>query len=159
MNAEALEYYHTGLLHASQSNYDAAEYFLLKSLEIDAVVGTWATLGWLYASRTGRYKDALRVFKKAIRLAPQDGDLFNDFGALLIKMGRPKMAMHWFNRALRSKACSRYHYALYNMALIYRSWNRPERSRRYLHLCLRKKPDFEMARELLGQIEKDFQSA
>ena len=159
MDILAQESYERAIEEAGRDNYDAAEYYLLHSLEIEAHVNAYATLGWLYASRTERYRDAIRVFRKAIRLAPHDGDLYNDFGALLIKMNESGRALKWFHRALKCESCSRRHYALYNMALIYRDWKRPERSRRYLHLCLHHKPDFSVARELLQRIEQEFQQA
>ena len=153
MQAEAQSYYESGILKAAEGNYDAAEYHLLQSLEIEPLVPAYATLGWIYASRFNQFQRAMRMFRKAIRITPEDGDLLNDFGALLIKMGEPKRALKFFYRSLKSEICTRQHYALYNMALIYKSWNRPERSRRYLNLSLRYKPDFIVAKELLEKIK------
>lgn len=153
MLADARYYYRDGVCEAVIGNYDTAEYFLLKSLEIDPAVSTYATLGWLYGSILERGEDALRSFRHAIRMDSDNGDLYNDIGALLIKMDRVNDSVKWFRRALRCSRCNRRHFALYNLALVYREWNRSERSRRYLNLALRMMPDFEQATNLLRELE------
>ncbi|MCB1308027.1 MAG: tetratricopeptide repeat protein [Leptospiraceae bacterium] len=145
-------FYREGVCEAVVGNYDAAEYFLLKSIEIDPVVPGYATLGWMYGSILDRNEEAFRCFRKAIRLNPENGDLFNDCGALLLKMGFIPESIKWFHRSIRSPQCSKRHFAFYNLALVYRSGNRPERSCRYLHLALRQRPDFDQARRLLREI-------
>lgn len=155
MQSDAQFMYQSGIEKAAEGNYDAAEYHLLQSLEIEPMVTVYATLGWLYASHFNEFKRAMRMFRKAIRMSPDDGDLLNDFGALLIKMSQPGRALKYFHRSIRAEVCTRQHYALYNMALIYRNWNRPERSRRYLNLSLRYKPGFTIALELLDKIQTE----
>ncbi len=85
MIPDARAYYQEGVCDAQAGNYEAAEYHLLKSLEIDPANSTYATLGWMYGSILKRETDAFRCFRNAIRMQPENGDHYNDFGALLLK--------------------------------------------------------------------------
>ncbi|MEQ9365852.1 MAG: tetratricopeptide repeat protein, partial [Leptospirales bacterium] len=105
-----------------------------------------------------RDADALRCFRKAIRLNPRNGDLFNDCGAVLLRMGKLQESVKWFLRALKSTEGAKHHLALFNLAIVYRRWNRPERSRRYLNLAVKLRPDFERARALLAEIRTESQT-
>jgi len=155
MNPDARHFYQEGVCDAQAGAYDSAEYYLLKSLEIDASSSAYATLGWLYGSILKREAEAFRCFRRAIRLHSRNGDHFNDCGALLLKTGRVRESVKWFVRALRCPEGARRHLALYNLAIVYRRWNRPERSRRYLHLALRQQPDFARGRALLEEVERE----
>lgn len=155
MIPDARAYYQEGVCDAQAGNYEAAEYHLLKSLEIDPANSTYATLGWMYGSILKRETDAFRCFRNAIRMQPENGDHYNDFGALLLKTGRRRESVKWFLRALRCPEGERRHLTLYNLAIVYRRWNRPERSRRFLNLALRLRPDFSRARGLLNDIESE----
>ncbi|MCB1326135.1 MAG: hypothetical protein H7A21_04985 [Spirochaetales bacterium] len=154
MSPDARGAYREGICEAVVGNYDAAEYHLLRAAEIEATVSTYATLGWLYGSVLSEPRRAFRFFRRAIRMNPENGDLFNDCGALLLKEGHSRAAVKWLLRAVRARECSKRHFALYNLALVYRRWNRPERSRRFLRLALRTEPDFPQARELLVSLDE-----
>lgn len=158
MNPDARHFHQEAMSDALVGNYDAAEFYLLKSLEIEPSVPGYATLGWLYAAIFKRNLDALRAFRRAIRLDPANGDLYNDCGALLLRMGRIRESVKWLTRALRSERGERKHLALYNLAVVYRRWNRPERSRRYLNLAIKLRPDFDRARTLLEEIHRETQA-
>ncbi|MBX7057443.1 MAG: hypothetical protein K1X75_05210 [Leptospirales bacterium] len=158
MIPEARAFYQEGVSEAQAGNYDAAEFFLLKSIEIDATGGAYASLGWLYGSVLKQEHSAFRCFRNAIRLNSENGDHFNDCGALLLKAGRARESVKWFLRALRCPECTRRHLTLYNLAIVYRRWNRPERSRRFLNLALKIDPEFARARAMLKDIEGELSS-
>ena len=158
MNPDARCFHQEGMSDAIVGNYDAAEFYLLKSLEIEPSVPGYATLGWLYSCVQRRDRDALRCFRNAIRLNPENGDLYNDFGAVLLRQGELQKSVKWFLRALKSSEGSKHHLALFNLAIVYRRWNRSERSRRYLNLALKLRPDFERARSLLAEIRAETQT-
>ena len=152
LNAEADYFYEQGVQAVFNENYDAAEFFLLKSLEIESSELVYGCLGWLYGTLLGKEKKALTFFRKAILQNPKNGDLYNDYGALLLKMGRLEESIKWFSRAVRLTKSQKKHFALYNLALVYRNWKQPQRSLRYLHLALRCQPDFQEARQLYYSI-------
>ncbi len=155
MIPEARSFYQEGVCEAQAGNHDAAEFYLLKSLEIDPSGATYASLGWLYGSILKREEAAFRCFRNAIKQSPENGDHYNDCGALLLKAGRVRESLKWFLRSLRCAESSRRHLTLYNLAIVYRRWNRPERSRRFLHLALRIDPEFARARTMLKDIEQE----
>lgn len=141
----------TGLKALENGRGDAAEYYLLKSLEHEPDSAHYALLGWFYG-KNGTVRDALRCFRKAIRLSPEKSYLYNDFGAILLDSGHLRPAVRWLLRSLRCADHSSRFASYYNLALIYRIWNRPERSLRYLNLSLNASPGFIPARQLLEEL-------
>ena len=152
LDAEADYFYKQGMQALFNENYDAAEFFLLKSLEIESSEVAYGCLGWLYGTLLGEEQKALSFFRKAILKNPENGDLYNDYGALLLKMERFEESLKWFLRAVRLSNSKKKHFALYNLALLYRNWKRPTRSLRYLRLALKCEPDFQEARQLYYSI-------
>ena len=155
MVEEAEIFYKQGVQAILTGDYDIAEYLLLKSFEIEVNETNSACLGWLYGTALSQEEKALRFFYRAILKNNKNGDLYNDFGALLLKTGRFKESVKWFLRAIRLGGPKKKHYALYNLALVYRHWERPERSIRYLRLALEYKPDFREAHSLYYSILDD----
>ncbi len=52
--------------------------------------------------RRGRTQQAGEMFRRAAELAPQRGDLLNNYGAWLCQQGRPAESLMWFDRALNA---------------------------------------------------------
>jgi len=52
--------------------------------------------------RRGRTRQAGENFRKAAELAPQRGDVLNNYGAWLCQQGRPAESLAWFDRALQA---------------------------------------------------------
>ena len=152
LDAEADYFYKQGVQAVFNENYDAAEFFLLKSLEIESSEVVYGCLGWLYGTLLGQEERALTFFRQAILHNPENGDLYNDYGALLLKMGRFEESIKWFSRAVRLANSQKKHFALYNLALVYRNWKKPQRSLRYLRLALKCQPAFREARQLYYSI-------
>ena len=149
------EYFRKSIDLMSAGDADAAEFLLLQSLEIEETELKYTCLGWLHGNLQGRTMPAVRAFVKALRMNREYGDAYNECGALLLRVGRDRRAIQCFTRALKAQTCSKRHFALYNLALIYAEKNRPERSRRYLNLALKLKPDFQEAREFLDDLAAD----
>ena len=148
MLAEAQLFYERGVNAVFDKNYDGAEYFFLKSAEIDPSELNYGSLGWLYGTIFNDGKRALSFFRKAIFQNPKNGGLYNDYGALLLRMGELKASLKWFSRAIKLENSEKKHFALYNLALVYRRWERPRTSLRYLRLALKHKPLFFEAQQL-----------
>ena len=152
LDTEADYFYKQGVQAVFNKNYDAAEFFLLKSLEIENSDVVYACLGWLYGTLLGSEEKGLGFFRKAILRNPENGDLYNDYGALLLKMGRFEESLKWFSRAVRLANSKKKHFALYNLALVYHNWKRSRSSLRYLRLALKYEPSFQEARQLYYSI-------
>ena len=154
INAEAEFFYKEGLQAILDGDSDAAEFFLLKSLEIEPCSEAYGSLGWLYGTVLGKDDRGLHFFHQAVLLDPGNGDLCNDCGALLLKNGRLREAVKWFLRSMRLATAQKKHFALYNLALTYHTHGNLHRSLRYLRSALELKPDFQEAKKLYNAITK-----
>ena len=155
MHEEAEYFYKKGINAIQNQNQDAGEFFLLKAAEIEECEKTYSSLGWFYGTILQEMKKGLRFFRMAILQNPHNGDLYNDYGALLLKTGRLKASLCWFLRAIRLPQGEKKHFSFYNIALIYQSWKEPERSLHYLHLAMEEQPEFKEALQLYFSILKN----
>ncbi len=155
MNAEALDFYKKAIAAIYASNSDVAEFCLLKSIEVDAHEMNYACLAWLYAVVMGEEKKALFYFRCAIFSNPKNGELYNDYGALLLRMNRHQEASRWFAKSLRLSPPSKKHLALYNLALVYSKKQQKEKSLVFLRKALEYCPDFQAAHKLYYDILHD----
>ncbi len=155
MSTEAENFYKKGLYAISIEDYDAAEFFLLKSIELGGFGASYGCLGWLCGTIFKQELRALYFFRRAIIKDSKNGDLYNDYGALLLKLGHFRHSIKWFLRAVSLSLTHKKHFPLYNLAIVYRNWKRPERSLRCLRLALEYQPDFSEARKLYYSILKN----
>lgn len=154
MDQEAHRFLQFGIRAALTGDRSAAEICFLKSLEIETHVQNCLCLGGLLAAVAGRELEAFRYFRRAVRCDPCSGDACHECGAMLLRLGRFSEALKWFRRSLAISSMTRRHFALYNLAIVYKRWNRPERSRRFLYLALQTEPEFEPARRLLAKLRE-----
>ncbi|MBD3671733.1 MAG: tetratricopeptide repeat protein, partial [Gammaproteobacteria bacterium] len=56
-------------------------------------------LGYTLADRTDRYKEALRLIKRALELKPNNGPIMDSMGWVLYKLGRNEDALKYLSRA------------------------------------------------------------
>lgn len=81
---------------------DVLEQDLRKILKVDPRnADALNALGYTLADRTDRYDEAHRLIKKALALKPNDGPVLDSMGWVLYKMGRPKEALAYLQRAYR----------------------------------------------------------
>jgi len=139
----------------AQNDKDRAEYFFLQALEEETSKEICLALAALYASLKGKENEAFRFYRRSLAFCPDNGDIMNDCGAMLMRSGDEMGALRWFQRALHSKNCKRKHYVFYNLAILYYRWNRPERSIRYLNLALRIDPGFQAALALMNNLKQN----
>lgn len=131
---------------------DSAEYLFLHAVELESDESSYAGLGWFYGLRN-RPKDAMRCFRRGLEINSQSGELCNEIAVFLLRRKRNRAAIQWLNRALRSAPDTNRHLVLYNLGLAFRRLNRPERTRRYLKLALRSRPNFAEAAEFLSELD------
>ena len=152
MEQEAEVFYNKGIQAIVIEEYDAAEFFLIKSSEIDGQEANHAALAWLYGNILHRIEKALHYLRLALLANPENGELYNDYGALLLKNGSYTDAVQWLIRAVRLSPEKKKHYSLYNLAIAYHNRNQMRNSLRYLRMALRQKPEFQEALELYASI-------
>lgn len=101
-----------------QGELELAAGLYKRSIEIMPTAEAHTFLGWTY-SLQGRLDEAVEECKRAIAIDPDYGNPYNDIGAYLIDLGRPKEALGWLEMAANSRRYHTYHYAWYNMG---RAW-------------------------------------
>lgn len=90
-----------GLGYLKQGNVERAKGKLLLALEQDDRNTTAYAAMAYFLERTGDEKDAASYYQKALNIAPEEGDLLNNYGTFLCRMHRYDEAEHYFLRAAK----------------------------------------------------------
>ena len=151
-NKEALHFYEQGMIAIFEDKKEKAELLLLKALEIESNSSIYGSLAWFYGHLMKEYDKAFLYFRKALKNNPAKGDFYNDCGAVLLKLGKQKESVKWFNRALKLSNYTKKHIALYNLALVFHSAGDLGKSKNYLKLALDYQPNFWEAKNLYHEI-------
>ncbi|HEL5403872.1 TPA: type IV pilus biogenesis/stability protein PilW [Stenotrophomonas maltophilia] len=83
-------------------NLDAAERKVREALKLAPEAPDALVLQAGIDDRRGRTRQAGENFRKAVELAPQRGDVLNNYGAWLCQQGQPAESLVWFDRALQA---------------------------------------------------------
>ena len=83
-------------------NLDAAERKVREALKLAPEAPDALVLQAGIDDRRGRTRQAGENFRKAAELAPQRGDVLNNYGAWLCRQGQPAESLVWFDRALQA---------------------------------------------------------
>ncbi|QGL80134.1 type IV pilus biogenesis/stability protein PilW [Stenotrophomonas maltophilia] len=83
-------------------NLDAAERKVREALKLAPEAPDALVLQAGIDDRRGRTRQAGENFRKAAELAPQRGDVLNNYGAWLCQQGQPSESLVWFDRALQA---------------------------------------------------------
>ncbi|MCF3527076.1 type IV pilus biogenesis/stability protein PilW [Stenotrophomonas maltophilia] len=83
-------------------NLDAAERKVREALKLAPEAPDALVLQAGIDDRRGRTRQAGENFLKAAELAPQRGDVLNNYGAWLCQQGQPAESLVWFDRALQA---------------------------------------------------------
>lgn len=83
-------------------NLDAAERKVREALKLAPEAPDALVLQAGIDDRRGRARQAGENFRKAAELAPQRGDVLNNYGAWLCQQGQPAESLAWFDRALQA---------------------------------------------------------
>ncbi|MCX7997672.1 MAG: hypothetical protein N3A69_01810 [Leptospiraceae bacterium] len=130
---------------------EKAVYYLSQAQEIEETPEALFYLG-LIASQKNQILEALSYFYRSYELDSNYGNPCNEIGVILLKLGKEKEAIYWLKRSIHCKVNDALHIALFNLATLYKIWNRPERSLQYLHKAIEFAPDFEEAKQLRDEI-------
>nr|MBH1362371.1 type IV pilus biogenesis/stability protein PilW [Stenotrophomonas maltophilia] len=83
-------------------NLEAAERKVREALKLAPEAPDALVLQAGIDDRRGRTRQAGENFRKAAELAPQRGDVLNNYGAWLCQQGQPAESLVWFDRALQA---------------------------------------------------------
>ncbi|AXR60836.1 hypothetical protein [Leptospira mayottensis] len=142
---EAAKYFY------KKGDSDRAEYLFKLTLEDEESHEAYFFLGLLENQR-GNSAKGLTHFYQSVELNPNYGNPCNEIGIILLRAGKEIEAVYWLKKSLRCELNDAPHISLYNLATLYKIWNRPERSLQYLHRAILIKPDFEEARKLKEEL-------
>lgn len=144
--AEAL-WQQAAALHVEERYRAAARRFREAiALHPSARAHTW--LAWSL-SELGRLDEAVRHCRRSIELDPDYPNAYNDLGAYLVDLDRPREAERWLRAALELDDYCCPHYAWYHLARALILQGRFEEAREALHQSLRQTPRYRPALRLL----------
>lgn len=123
---------------------DRAAYFFSQAMEMEETPDSLFYLG-LISSQKNQIIEALSYFYRSFQMDPNYGNPCNEIGVILLRLGREREAVYWLKRSITCQVNDAVHIPLFNLATLYKIWNRPERSLQYLHRAIEFAPDFEEA--------------
>ena len=130
---------------------ERAEFYFLRSLEIQETPETLFFLGLLADQKKHPFL-ALNYFRRSVMNNPDYGNPYNEIGVILLRQGKYRESMFWLKKSLQCSLHDAPHVPLYNLAALYKIWNRPERSLQYLYRALHVAPEFSEAIQLRDEI-------
>ncbi|TGK10045.1 hypothetical protein EHO60_11900 [Leptospira fletcheri] len=130
---------------------DRSEFLLKSFLEHKEDHEAYFFLG-LIENQRANWQRGLYYFYRSVEINSEYGNPCNEIGILLLRMGRERESVYWLKKSLRCILNDAPHISLFNLATLYKIWNRPERSLQYLHKAIVIKPDFEEAKRLREEL-------
>jgi tetratricopeptide (TPR) repeat protein len=140
-----------GKFYYKDGDLDKASYHFSLSLELEETPENLFYMG-LISSQKLSFIEALNYFYRSVEMDSEYGNPCNEIGVILLRHGREREAVFWLKRSIRCKNNDAPHIPLYNLATLYKMWNRPERSLQYLHKAIELAPEFEEAIRLRDEI-------
>ncbi|WCL48724.1 hypothetical protein [Leptospira sp. GIMC2001] len=133
---------------------DRAEFFFLSYLENVECEESYFYLGLIMGQRN-LLEEALEFYYKSVSINSEYGNPCNEIGIILLRMGKDKDAVFWLKKSIRCAQNDALHISFFNLATLYKMWNRPERSLQFLYRAIELKPEFEEAHRLKDQLTKN----
>ncbi len=122
------------------------------SLEDRPTAEAYTYRAWAY-SFLGRWDDAVADCRKAIELAPDRGDAYNDLGAYLIEQGKHDEAVPWLESALAAPRYDTRAYPHFNLGRVFAARGELQRAAAAYRAALDERADFGPARAALADLE------
>jgi tetratricopeptide (TPR) repeat protein len=92
--------YARALLHERMNRFDLSEADLRTSITLDGDdARALNALGYLLTTRTTRFEEAAKLIAKAQALSPNDPAILDSMGWVQFKLGKPKDALPWLEKA------------------------------------------------------------
>ena len=148
-----------GIRYLQQGRLKLANEKLLKSLEQNPNSAQSNHYYALLQERLNQPKKAITYFEKAVRIAPKDPELRNNYGSFLCKNKRPQAAVKQFLTAIKDPLYSTPEFAYTNAGICLRKVNPANpQAEKYFRLALKKKSSFPSALLEMSKIYKDRQN-
>lgn len=142
-----------GRVAQAQGDLEGSAYFFAHSLEWadtpEARVGQAQALSY-----EGKLEQAISECKKAIVLAPQQGQAYNDIGVYLMQLGQDDEAQIWLNLAVDSAELAERQHPHYNLGRIYERRQDLKRALLAYEAALGEDASFESAKGALARVKK-----
>ncbi|MCG9876449.1 MAG: hypothetical protein MH321_16870 [Leptospiraceae bacterium] len=149
-----MDLYSSGRHFFRLGDLDRAEYYFRSYLEDEESSEAFFYLG-LIATQKNHLEDALEFYYKSVTINPEYGNPCNEIGIILLRMGKDKDAVFWLKKSIRCMQNDAPHISFFNLATLYKMWNRPERSLQFLHRAIALKPEFPEAIQLKAELIKN----
>ncbi len=111
---EAVRAFTLGFRCQKAGEIERAVYAYRRSLELLPSAEAHTFLGWALSFQ-GRLEEAVAECRKAIELDPTLGNTYNDLGAYLIELGRPREAVVWLEKGLAAVRYDSHCYPWFNL--------------------------------------------
>lgn len=150
--------FHLAYIYQMLGDLENAERLYGRSLESYATAEAHTFLGWVHSFHN-RLDVAIEECKMAIQVDPSFGNPYNDIGAYLIQKGQLEDAIPWLRGALKSTRYCCYFYAHCNLGRVYMLLDDLEAARDQFQQALDVNPEYELAHQLLREVEGQMRSA
>ena len=148
---DARDFFHLGYIEQFAGDLVEAIGYYRASTELFPTAEAHTFLGWAYHF-AGRVDQAIEECRRAILVDPAFGNPYNDIGAYLLELGKPREALGWL---LKAEAAPRYlspHYAHCNAGRAYLMMGRPSEARQEFLRALEIAPGYTPAMEGLRKL-------
>lgn len=133
---------------------DRAEFYFRSFLEMEDSCEAYFYMGLIMGQRN-MLEEALEFYYKSVVINPEYGNPCNEIGIILLRMGKDKDAVFWLKKSIRCQRNDAPHISFFNLATLYKMWNRPERSLQFLHRAIELNPEFPEAKIMKEQLMKN----
>ncbi|MEE8449565.1 MAG: tetratricopeptide repeat protein [Thermodesulfobacteriota bacterium] len=138
---EAKRFLEIGLALHQMGDYRKAVESFKKSIELDPTAPGYTYMAWSF-SYLGKLDLAISLAEKAIELAPNFGNPYNDIGAYLMEKGLYDEAIPYLRKAMKAPDYCCYFYPYFNLGKIYAIRGHYVDAITELEQALKIKPDF-----------------
>ena len=140
-----------GLLSLQAQQYDHAVEWISRAIRQDPKPEYLSSLGKTLQQH-GRYEEALKAHDKAVRLKPDDAELWKNLGDILFQLQRPADALLSYQHAV--KLDPQHWDATYRSAFMLYRMERFEEALEHVDLCNKSRPNQADALQLRGLLQR-----
>ncbi|MFC1563326.1 tetratricopeptide repeat protein [candidate division KSB1 bacterium] len=151
LDPEVVKYLEMGYKCQEDGEFELAEMYYKKSLEIEDTPEGRSFLGWNY-SLMNKFEDAITECVKAIDLDPEFGKAYTDIGSYLMQMGNTDEAIPWLSKAKNTLRDWNPEIAYLVLGKIYETKGLWPLAVKEYEGALKQKPDCEEARSALDKL-------
>lgn len=114
----AIELFRRAYERQSEGEYKEAIELYTRSIEAFPTAEAYTFRGWAY-SHLGDLDRAIDECRRAIEIDPDFGNPYNDIGAYLIELGKPDLAIEWFEQAITATRYESRCFPHFNLGRVY----------------------------------------